>query len=112
MKPAFATALPRISLIGNPSDIYGGFGLGFPIWNWQAKVFLDTSISTTEEIPLLQATREVFFTTSYGQTKVWFEIHLRHSSASGFRRIQRSGDGGIESHGGSPWVSVDLEILG
>ncbi len=60
MKPAFATALPRISLIGNPSDIYGGFGLGFPIWNWQAKVFLDTSISTTEEIPLFQAAREVF----------------------------------------------------
>ena len=60
MKPAFATALPRVSLIGNPSDIYGGYGLGFPIWNWQVKVFLDTSISTTEEIPLLQATREVF----------------------------------------------------
>ena len=60
MKPAFATALPRVSLIGNPSDIYGGCGLGFPIWNWQAKVFLDTSISTTEEIPLLQATRGVF----------------------------------------------------
>ena len=60
MKPAFAAALPRISLIGNPSDIYGGFGLGFPIWNWQAKVFIDTSISTTEEIPLFQAAREVF----------------------------------------------------
>ena len=60
MKQSFATAQPRVSLIGNPSDIYGGFGLGFPIWNWQAKVFLDTSISTTEEIPLLQATREVF----------------------------------------------------
>ena len=60
MKPAFATALPRISLIGNPSDIYGGCGLGFPIWNWQAKVLLDTSISTTEEIPLLQAAREFF----------------------------------------------------
>ena len=60
MKQSFATALPRVSLIGNPSDIYGGFGLGFPIWNWQAKVFLDTSISTTEEIPLLQAARLVF----------------------------------------------------
>ena len=60
MKPAFATALPRISLIGNPSDIYGGCGLGFPIWNWQAKVFLDPSISSTEEIPLLQAARVVF----------------------------------------------------
>ena len=60
MKQSFATAQPRVSLLGNPSDIYGGFGLGFPIWNWQAKVFLDTSISTTEEIPLLQAAREVF----------------------------------------------------
>ena len=60
MKPAFATALPRVSLIGNPSDIYGGYGLGFPIWNWQAKVFLDPSISSTEEIPLLQAARLVF----------------------------------------------------
>ena len=60
MKPAFATALPRVNLIGNPSDIYGGCGLGFPIWNWQAKVFLDPSISSTEEIPLLQAARVVF----------------------------------------------------
>ncbi len=60
MKQSFASAQPRVSLIGNPSDIYGGFGLGFPIWNWQAKVFLDHSISTTEEIPLFQATREVF----------------------------------------------------
>ena len=60
MKQSFATALPRVSLIGNPSDIYGGFGLGFPIWNWQAKVFLDPSISSAEEIPLLQAARLVF----------------------------------------------------
>ena len=60
MKQSFATAQPRISLLGNPSDIYGGFGLGFPIWNWQAKVYLDASISITEEIPLLQAAREVF----------------------------------------------------
>ena len=60
MKPAFATALPRVSLIGNPSDIYGGCGLGFPIWNWQAKVFLDPSISSAEEMPLLQAARLVF----------------------------------------------------
>ena len=27
--------------LGNPSDIYGGFGLGFPISNWSAEVFLD-----------------------------------------------------------------------
>ena len=60
MKQSFATALPRVSLIGNPSDIYGGFGLGFPIWNWQAKVFLDPSISSAEEMPLLQAARLVF----------------------------------------------------
>ena len=60
MKQSFATALPRVSLIGNPSDIYGGFGLGFPIWNWQAKVFLDSSISSAEEMPLLQAARLVF----------------------------------------------------
>jgi len=60
MKQSFATAQPRVSLIGNPSDIYGGFGLGFPIWNWQAKVFLDPSISSAEEMPLLQAARLVF----------------------------------------------------
>ena len=60
MKQSFATALPRVSLIGNPSDIYGGFGLGFPIWNWQAKGFLDPSISSAEEMPLLQAARLVF----------------------------------------------------
>jgi len=60
MKQSFATAQPRVSLIGNPSDIYGGFGLGFPIWNWQAKVFLDLSISSAEEMPLLQAARLVF----------------------------------------------------
>ncbi|HIA33904.1 MAG TPA: hypothetical protein EYN85_03800 [Candidatus Lambdaproteobacteria bacterium] len=60
MKQSFASAQPRVSLIGNPSDIYGGFGLGFPIWNWQAKVFLDPSISSAEEMPLLQAARLVF----------------------------------------------------
>ena len=60
MKPLFATTLSRINLIGNPSDIYGGSGLGFPIWNWQAKVFLDPTISSTEEIPLLKAARIVF----------------------------------------------------
>ena len=60
MKQSFATAQPRVGLIGNPSDIYGGFGLGFPIWNWQAKVFLDPSISSAEEMPLLQAARLVF----------------------------------------------------
>ena len=60
MKKYHANAQPRVSLLGNPSDIYGGFGLGFPIWNWQAKVFLDTSVSTSEEIPLLKAARKVF----------------------------------------------------
>ena len=60
MKQYHANAQPRVSLLGNPSDIYGGFGLGFPIWNWQAKGFIDTSISTSEEIPLLKAARKVF----------------------------------------------------
>ena len=36
-----STAQPRINLLGNPSDIYGGTGIGFPIWNWQAKVYLN-----------------------------------------------------------------------
>ena len=60
MKQSFATAQTRISLLGNPSDIYGGFGFGFPIWNWQPKVYLDDNISITEKITLLQASREVF----------------------------------------------------
>jgi len=60
MKQSIATALPRVSLIGNPSDIYGGFGLGFPIWNWQAKVAWRRGISSAEEMPLLQAARLVF----------------------------------------------------
>ena len=55
-----ANAQPRINLLGNPSDIYGGFGLGFPIWNWKAKVLLDFDISNDEEIPLLKAARKVF----------------------------------------------------
>ena len=60
MEPFFATTLSRINLLGNPSDIYRGSGLGFPIWNWQAKVFLDPCISPDEEIPLLKAARKVF----------------------------------------------------
>ena len=50
----------RVNLLGNPSDIYGGFGLGFPIQNWSAEVFLDPDISTNKEINLLRAAREVF----------------------------------------------------
>jgi len=60
MKSASAYALPRIGLLGNPSDLYGGCGLGFPIWNWRAEVYLDPGLSVTEEIPLLQAARVVF----------------------------------------------------
>ncbi len=77
MKQSFATAQPRVSLLGNPSDIYGGFGLGFPIWNWQAKVFLDTSVSTSEEIPLLKAARKVFSQHGAQKTYNWFQSFLR-----------------------------------
>ena len=53
-------AFARVNLLGNPSDIYGGFGLGFPIWNWFADVMIDPNFSSDEEINLLRAAREVF----------------------------------------------------
>ena len=53
MKKYHANAQPRLSLLGNPSDIYGGLGLGFPIQNWFAEVFLDPNCSSEEEINLL-----------------------------------------------------------
>ena len=55
-----STAQPRINLLGNPSDIYGGTGIGFPIWNWQAKVYLNEKSSSVKEIPILKFTKEVF----------------------------------------------------
>lgn len=53
-------AFPRVNLLGNPSDIYGGLGLGFPIQNWFAEVFLDPNCSSDEEINLFWAARKVF----------------------------------------------------
>ena len=59
--PISAKAYPRVNLLGNPSDIYGGYGLGFPIKNWCAEVFLDFNYTLDEEIPLFRAAREVFY---------------------------------------------------
>lgn len=53
-------AYARVNLLGNPSDIYGGFGLGFPISNWSAEVFLDQNFSPYKENKLLDAARAVF----------------------------------------------------
>ena len=60
MQSASAFALPRIGLLGNPSDLYGGQGMGFPVWNWRAAVHLTPGALDQEEIPLLQAARTVF----------------------------------------------------
>lgn len=60
MQTASALALPRVGLLGNPSDLYGGRGMGFPVWNWRAKVTLTPGARADEEIPLLQAARAVF----------------------------------------------------
>jgi len=53
-------AFPRVNLLGNPSDIYGGSGLGFPIRNWFTEVSLVPNFSSNEEMNLLKAARKVF----------------------------------------------------
>ena len=79
MHSVVATAFPRAGLLGNPSDLYGGRGIGFTFEDYAAEVrflpanesesagshsfelgaSLTPSFSRDPEIPILQATRRV-----------------------------------------------------
>ena len=89
----------RVNLLGNPSDIYGGFGLGFPIKNWSAEVFLDPDFSSNKEISLLRAAREVFSKIQ----PIRNEFGLRH-----FSDIPKK----VGLAGSSALVMAALKVLG
>jgi glucuronokinase len=55
--PAFA--YPRAGLLGNPSDLYGGMGIGFCLSNWSVQLQLDSDRSPGDEIDLLRAARRM-----------------------------------------------------
>jgi glucuronokinase len=79
MHSIVSTALPRAGLLGNPSDLYGGRGIGFTFEDFSAEVelrpsnlpdrgdiigietggLLFSSIARSPEVPILQATREI-----------------------------------------------------
>jgi len=59
MKPLVATAWPRAGLLGNPSDLYGGKGIGFVFHNWCAEVRFQSG-SGCDDNSLLEAAIEEF----------------------------------------------------
>jgi len=59
MKPVVATAWPRAGLLGNPSDLYGGKGIGFVFYNWCAEVRFQPGRGS-DDYSLLEAAGEEF----------------------------------------------------
>lgn len=59
MQGVKASAAPRAGLLGNPSDLYGGRGIGFAFREFSAQVDLDAAARISLDLDLLQAAWQV-----------------------------------------------------
>jgi len=86
--PVHASAHARVGLLGNPSDLYGGRGLGFAVRELSARVTLHAAPTVTIESALLRAAWQVLridgarrpFTVTT-ETDIPFQAGLSGSSA-------------------------------
>lgn len=59
MEPVVVRCFPRAGLLGNPSDLYGGRGIGFTFSDFEAVVRLERGIPDPGELELFGAARDV-----------------------------------------------------